>query len=140
MIPTKIRLAACSASRSPPAATRPPRSAEIDEALPNLPLPPQAELRRPRPAGRTRSRSPCGRRPAPDAVAAYYRGVFKRAGWKLVNDAKDAEGAIVLLAEQKGPPLWVRIRARADGGGTLVELVGGGGEQDSTARARAPAS
>ena len=59
----------------------------------------------------------------PDSVAGYYRGVFKSGKWKLVNEAKDAEGAIVLLAQQNGPPLWVRIHP-ADGGGSMIELSG----------------
>jgi hypothetical protein len=49
--------------------------------------------------------------------------VFKTGNWKLVNDAKDAEGATVLFARQNGPPLWVRIQA-ADGGGSTIELSG----------------
>jgi hypothetical protein len=121
MIPSKIRwlvlcatLAAC--------ADKAPKMAKLDEALPNIPLPPQ-------PSFVGRSGGPDAlqimvRSPAkPDAVADYYRGVFKTGGWKLVNEAKDAEGAIVLLAQQKGPPLWVRIHP-ADGGGSMVELSG----------------
>ena len=50
--------------------------------------------------------------------------VFKTGNWRLVNEAKDAEGAIVLLAEQDGPPLWVRIRSGRTAGGSLVELSG----------------
>ena len=60
---------------------------------------------------------------APAAVADYYRGVFKRGTWRLVNEAKDASGATVLLAEQDGPPLWVRIRP-SGATGSVVELSG----------------
>ena len=122
MIPTKIRwillcaaLAACSDKK--------PKMAELNQALPNVPLPPEARF-----VGRSGGpdalqltvRSP----EHPDSVANYYRQVFKREPWKLVNDAKDAEGAVVLFAQQNGPPLWVRIEPAANGGGTVVELSG----------------
>jgi hypothetical protein len=121
MIPSKIRwLALCAVLAA--CADKAPKVAKLNEALPNIPLPPQPSF-----VGRSGGpdalqvmvRSPA----APDSVAAYYRGVFKTGGWKLVNEAKDAEGAIVLLAQQKGPPLWVRIHP-ADGGGSMVELSG----------------
>jgi hypothetical protein len=122
MTPTKIRwlvlsvaLAAC--------ADKAPKSPKLSDALPNIPLPPQASF-----VGRSGGadalqvtvHSPA----APDAVANYYRAVFKTGNWKLVNDAKDAEGATVLFAQQNGPPLWVRIHPAADGGGSTVELSG----------------
>jgi hypothetical protein len=122
MIPSQIRyvvlclaLAAC--------ADKAPKTAELSEALPNLPLPPQ-------PSFISRAGGPDAlqltvRSPASaDSVAAYYRQVFKHGKWRLVNDAKDADGATVLLAQQNGPPLWVRIRKAEDGQGTLVELSG----------------
>jgi hypothetical protein len=122
MIPSSIRyvvlcaaLAACG--------DKTPKTAKISDALPNLPLPPQASF-----VGRAGGpdalqitvRSPA----RADVVAAYYRQVFQRGGWRLVNDAKDSEGATVLFAQQKGPPLWVRIRNAEDGRGTLVDLSG----------------
>ena len=71
-------------------------------------------------------------------MEAYYRHLFKREGWRLVNDAKDPEGAVVLFAEQNGPPLWVRIRSAEDGHGTLVDLRRGGAEEDSAAAEPSP--
>lgn len=102
---------------------KPPKMAQLNQALPNIPLPPSASF-----VGRAGGpdalqvtvRSPADA----DAVANYYRGVFKTGHWKLVNDAKDAEGATVLLAQQDGPPLWVRIRPADDGVGTVVDLSG----------------
>jgi hypothetical protein len=121
MIPSKIRcvvlclaLAACD---------RTPRAAKVSDALPNLPLPPQ-------PSFVSRAGGPDAlqvtvRSPASaDSVATYYRQLFKRGNWRLVNDVKDAEGTTVLFAEQNGPPLWVRIRNAEDGPGSLVELTG----------------
>jgi hypothetical protein len=123
MLPAKIRgsltlcllLVACR--------DRPPQTPKVGEVFPNLPLPPQASFvsRAGGPdALQFTFRSPT----PPDQVAAYYRKLFKQGGWKLVSDAKDGEGAVVLLAEQKGPPLWVRIRKSDDGQGTVVELAG----------------
>jgi hypothetical protein len=121
MIPTKIRwLVLCAALAA--CADKTPKTAKLSEALPNIPLPPEATF-----VGRSGGpdalqvtvRSTVGA----DTVANYYRGVFKTGNWKLVNDAKDAEGATVLFARQNGPPLWVRIQA-ADGGGSTIELSG----------------
>jgi hypothetical protein len=122
MIPYKIRcvvlclaLAACG--------DKPPRAARLSEAMPNLPLPPQ-------PVFVSRAGGPDAlqvtvRSPASaDSVAAYYRRVFKLGTWRLVNDAKDAEGATVLFAKQNGPPMWVRIRKAEAGSGSVVELSG----------------
>src|SRR5262245_46072407 len=122
MIPSKIRaivlcvvLAACADQR--------PKIAKMSDALPNLPLPPEASFvsRSGGPdVAQVTVRSPM----KVEEVTAYYRQVLKSGNWKLVNDAKDKDGATVLLAEQKGPPLWVRIRPAEDGRGTLVELSG----------------
>ncbi len=91
--------------------------------MPNVPLPPQATFVS-RSGGadvlQLTVRSPV----SADAVAAYYRQLFKKNGWRLVNDAKDRDGAVVIFAEQNGPPLWVRIRNAEDGRGTLVDLTG----------------
>jgi hypothetical protein len=127
MIPFRIRHAAlggvvlCLALSA--CGDKPPRTANVSEALPNLPLPPH-------PTFLERTGGPDAlqitvRTPAStDDVLAYYRRVLKQGRWRLVNDAKDSEGATVLFAQQDGPPLWVRIRSEAEGGGTLVELSG----------------
>jgi hypothetical protein len=121
MIPSKIRwLVLCAALVA--CGDKTPKMAKFNEALPNLPLPPQ-------PSFVSRSGGPDAlqvtvRSPAsPAAVADYYRAVFKTGQWKLVNEAKDADGATVLLAQRNGPPLWVRIQPR-EGGGSTVELSG----------------
>ncbi len=104
-------------------ADKAPTVAKLSDALPNIPLPPAAQFvdRTGGPdALQVTARSPA----APDVVANYYRGVFKTGNWKLVNDAKDAEGATVLFAQQKGPPLWVRIVSAGGDGGTLIQLSG----------------
>ena len=123
MIPTKIRvglaLLALVGCRD-----KAPEMAKVSDVFPNLPVPPKASVV-------SREGSPdalkltlmSNARPA--EVEAYYREVLSsRNGWRLVSDTRDAEGAIVLLAEQDGPPLWVRIQSTSDSVATVVELAG----------------
>ena len=139
MIPSRIgylilcaALAACGGEKAP-------QMAKLGDALPNLPFPPDPVV-----VGRAGGpdvlqitvRSPV----EPAEVAEYYRGVFKTGGWRLVNDARDADGATVLLAEQQGTPLWVRIRDAGREQGTLVELSGAVVEHADSAVARKPAT
>jgi hypothetical protein len=120
MIPTRIAaLALCLALAA--CGDKPAKPIEIAKALPNLPLPPQASFVS-RSAGADAAQVILRTPAAPELVVSYYRGVFKRGSWKLVNEAKDAQGATVLLANQDGPPLWVRVRG--EGTGSLVELSG----------------
>ncbi|HEX6668099.1 MAG TPA: hypothetical protein VF061_00990 [Gemmatimonadales bacterium] len=97
--------------------------AKLSDVFPNLPVPPEASV--------------VSREGSPDAlmltfmsnakpaeVEAYYREVLTRNGWRLVGDTRDAEGAVVFLAEQDGPPLWVRIQSTSDSVATMVELAG----------------
>jgi hypothetical protein len=137
MIPSRFRyvllslaLAACG--------DKPPRMAKVSETLPNLPLPPGASFvsRAGGPdALKITLRSPV----APDTLAAYYRNLLQKGNWRLVNEAKDAEGATVLLAQQDGPPLWVRIQRDGGGPGSLVELSGAVVAKSDSAAAK-PAS
>jgi hypothetical protein len=122
MIPTKIwiglavlALASCR--------DKGPEMAKVYDVFPTLPMPPAASV--------------VSREGSPDAlkltlrsrvkaakVEAYYRQTLTTNGWRLVSDARDAEGAVVLLAQQNGPPLWVRIQSTKDSVGTMVELAG----------------
>lgn len=126
MNPTHIRacfallaLMACRDEEPPPR----PAMAEAAKVFPNLPLPPQASLVR-RDGGADALKITLMSTAKVQDIEAYYRQVLTRDGWRLVNDARDREGATVLLAERDGPPLWVRIRRAEDGAGTLVELAG----------------
>jgi hypothetical protein len=102
---------------------KPPKPPELGAALPNLPLPPSPTLV-------TRSggadalmitlRSPAQAR----EVESYYQSVLTGPGWKLLKRSTDRSGVVTMLAEQDGPPLWVRIRSAPDGNGTLVDLAG----------------
>jgi hypothetical protein len=113
---------------------RKPEAPKMAEVFPNLPLPPRASFVS-RQAGEDALQltvmAPM-RRPA---VEAYYRDALSRNGWRLVNTAQDAEGALVLLAERDGPPLWVKITAADDTAWSLVEFSGA-----RTARGSKPAS
>jgi hypothetical protein len=115
-----------------------PKAARLSEAMPLLLLPPQATFV-------DRSGGPDAlqitvRSPVKAAeIAAYYRHVLQRDGWRLVSEAKDKDGATVLFAERKGPPLWIRVQEAKDGSGTLVQLSGAVMSQTDTAAAK-PAS
>jgi hypothetical protein len=122
MIPTKIRiglaLLALVGCRD-----KGPEMAQVHDVFPTLPLPPAASVV-------SREGSPDALKltlrssAKPASVEAYYRQTFTKNGWRLVSDARDAEGAVVLLAQQNGPPLWVRIQSTKDSVGTMVELAG----------------
>ena len=136
MIPTKIwaglavlALLACK--------DKGPQTAKVSEVFPRLPLPPQATV--------------VSRSGSPDAlqltlmssakvkdVEAYYRATLTKNGWRLVNDMRDRDGSVVLLAERDGPPLWVRIKSTDDSVATMVELSGA--ILADTARRAKPAS
>jgi hypothetical protein len=126
MILTRIRAlgtAALVAATLAGCGDRKPEPPKMSEVFPNLPLPPD-----PRFVSRSGGEDALQLTvltPTPRArVELYYREMLNRNGWKLVNQAKDAEGALVLLAEQKGPPLWVRIRSADDTASTYVEFSG----------------
>jgi hypothetical protein len=104
---------------SEPREVKPP---EFGQAFANLPLPPNPEL--------------VSRSGSSDALQLtvhstmdvahltdYYGQALSRNSWHLVSNIKNPDGSVVLYAEQKGPPLWVRIRPSERGGAT-VELTG----------------
>ena len=122
MIPTRIWAAAAVIALLG-CGDKPPKPPSASEALPHLPLPPNPTLVS-RDGGadvlRITVRSPAK---AAD-VESFYRRVFNGPGWTLVKQSTDKSGAVILLAEQKGPPLWVRIRSTPDSMATLVDLTG----------------
>lgn len=134
MIPPTIRyLALCIALAA--CGDKAPKVAQINDAMPNLPLPPDPSFVQ-RAAGPDALQVTVRSSASTESVAAYYRQVFKQGSWRLVNDAKDADGATVLLAQRDGPPLWVRIQADPSGQGSLVELSGAVVPRSDSAAAR----
>src|SRR5262245_18960703 len=122
MIPTRIWAAAALVALlgCGDKSAKPPSAAQ---ALPHLPLPPNPKLVS-KDGGANVLRITV-QSPAKAAdVEAFYRRVFSGPGWTLVKQSTDRSGAVILLAEQKGPPLWVRIRSTPDSAGTLVDLTG----------------
>ncbi len=123
MIPTKIwaglavlALAACK--------DKTPEMAKVADVFPNLPVPPKASVVS-RDGSADALKLTLMSNATPAEVEAYYRSVLSsKNGWKVVSDSRDAEGAVVILAEQDGPPLWVRIQSTSDSVATMVELAG----------------
>lgn len=105
------------------ACSEPKKLPEISETIPNLPLPPSADILS-REGGEDALKLEFRSTLAPDQIATYYRNVLSKAPWNLVGDTQQPDGTIALYAEQDGPPLWVTIR-KADGAtGTIVNLAG----------------
>ena len=109
-----------------------PKPPDTFAVFPHLPLPPGAKF-----VSRAGSAdalqitlfSPA----AAGAVTEYYRDVLSKGKWRLIGDLKKPDGAVVLYAEQDGPPMWVRIWPTSDGAGTMVELAGALVGKDSVA-------
>ena len=102
---------------------KPPTPPAVNQVMPNLPVPPQAQV-----VSRSGSEdallirlsTPVGT----EEIESYYRGILSREPWQLVSDTRMADGALALYAERQGPPLWVTVRKNAGGPGTIVELSG----------------
>src|SRR6185312_15285240 len=139
MLPAKIRGALVLCVLLVACRDRTPPTPKVGEVFPNLPLPPEASLVS-RAGGPDVLQLTFRSTESPDQVAAYYRKLFQQGGWKLVNDAKDPEGVVALLAERKGAPLWVRIRKSDDGHSSVVELAGAVLPKKDSTGTRKPAS
>jgi hypothetical protein len=96
---------------------------EFSRVFPNLPLPPNASVLSRTGSADALQLTLMSRVKAAD-VEAYYRSVLTRNGWRLVNDQRQRDGGVALLAELKGQPLWVRIQSTDDSIATIVELSG----------------
>lgn len=102
---------------------KPPEPPPLNEAMPDLPLPPLATVVSR--AGSEDALQITFRTPlVPDSIAAYYRAILSTGVWSLVSDSRTADGAIALYAERNGPPLWVTIRKDSTSSGTILSLGG----------------
>jgi len=122
MIPTKIwagmailALLACK--------DKGPQTPKVSQVFPNLPLPPNARVVSKSGGSDALQITLISPFKAKD-VETYYRAILSKNEWRLVNDMRDRDGAVVLFAEQNGPPLWVRIKSTDDSVATIVELAG----------------
>jgi hypothetical protein len=115
----------------------PPKSPEMSDVFGRLPVPPQAQFVS-RSGGADALQITVRTPMRPDVIATYYRTVLKSDGWKLINDAKDRGGAVVLFAQRENRPLWVRVRLDPGSGGSLVDLAGAVVAGDSVKPATAP--
>jgi hypothetical protein len=102
---------------------REPEMAKVSDVFPTLPLPPQATVVS-RSGGPEALQLTLRSSAKAKDVEAYYRALLTKSGWRLVNDMRDRDGSVVLLAQQKGPTLWVRIKSTDDSNATMVELTG----------------
>ena len=122
MIPTKIRVGLAALVLIGCRDTA-PEMARVQDVFPTLPLPPAAIMVS-REGGPEALKLTLKSHVRPAKVEAYYRETLSKNGWRLVSDTRDAQGAVVLLAEQNGQPLWVRMQSTDDSLATLVELAG----------------
>ena len=122
MIPTRIRLG-LAVLMLIGCRDEAPEMAKVQDVFPTLPLPPSASMVS-REGGPDALKLTLKSHVGPAKVEAYYRETLSKNGWRLISDTRDAEGAVVLLAHQDGPPLWVRIKGTRDSVATMVELAG----------------
>lgn len=110
---------------------RQPKPPAYNQAFSTLPLPPNPEFVSR--SGGMGALQLTFRTPAePEKVANYYRDILSKGNWRLVSDVKNRDGSIALYAEQKGPPLWVRVWKASDRPGSMVQLTGAVPTKDST--------
>jgi hypothetical protein len=96
---------------------------EFSRVFPNLPLPPNASVVSRSGSADALQITLMSQAKAKD-IETYYRAVLTKNGWRMVNDQRDRDGGVALLADLKGQPLWVRIRSTDDSVATIVELSG----------------
>ena len=101
----------------------PAKQPKVSEAFPELPVPPGGEAVS-RSAGEDAVQLRFSSPVSPDTVALYYQTIFSKDPWRLMSDTKTADGGRVLLAQNKGTPLWVTIRKADGASGSTVDLMG----------------
>lgn len=114
---------------------RGPKLPRMADAMPNVFLPPGAELVS-REGSADAIQLTLRSSDSPSKVADYYRSMLTRNGWRLLSDVKARDGGVTLYAESNGPPLWVRVWSDSAGGATMVQLAGAVVRKDSAKAAR----
>ncbi len=101
----------------------PPKIPRINEALPQMPLPPDPGFVSK--SGSTDALQIVVRTPlTPAQTLAFYRDTLGKAPWHLVSDEAIPDSGRALYAERDGPPLWVTIKPLPGGTGSIVSLSG----------------
>ncbi len=131
--PTVILLAALATAAAACGKDK-PHPPELNQVLPNLPLPPNAAIVS-REGGEEALQFTFISGWNQDRVANYYRQTLSRGPWTLVNDTRMSDGTVALYAERNGPPLWVTIRPDSLGRGSYVTLAGARSKSDTLAPA-----
>jgi hypothetical protein len=129
LLAVALLLGACGDAPDPPPEP-PPTPPKMSEAMPDVLLPPGAELLS-RSGGSDAIQLTLRSDQDAARVADYYRGVLTRGEWRLVSDVTSQDGAITLYAEQDGPPLWVRVWSDSGQAGSMVQLAGAVVRRDS---------
>lgn len=110
-----LLLAACTAEKEP--------VVKIGEALPNIPLPPNATLIS-RELGTDAVQFRLKSQRDVEGVTEYYRSVLTVAPFSLVSDSKTGAG-YTLYAEQKDQPsIWITVMPDSATGGSFVDIAG----------------
>ena len=123
MIPSKIWAGLVVVTLVACADEKPVELPEFSRVFPNLPIPPNASVVS-RSGGADALQLTLMSQNKAREIEAYYRTVLTRNGWRLVNDQRDRDGGVALLAELKGQPLWVNIKSTEDSVATIVRLAG----------------
>ena len=123
MIPSKIWVGLAVLTLVACTDEKPVQLPELSKVFPNLPIPPNASVVS-RSGGADALQITLMSGAKVGEVEKYYRSVLTRNGWRMVNDQRDRDGAVALLAERKGQPLWVRIKSTDDSVSTIVQLAG----------------
>jgi hypothetical protein len=115
----------------------PPKSPEVADVFPNLPLPPGAKFVSR--AGSSDALQLTMFTPSQSThVVEYYRDVLSKGRWRLVSNQKNPDGKVIMYAEQDGPPIWISVWPTTDSAGTMVQLAGAVLARDSVKAAANP--
>ena len=96
---------------------------QLGEAIPNFPLPPDGKVVA-HSGGSNALQFQFVSPQSTEAMAQYYRGLFGKPPWKLINDVKMADGSVSFYTVAEAHPLWVTIRPGPGGTGSQIDVIG----------------
>ncbi|MEO5825263.1 MAG: hypothetical protein ABIR59_05195 [Gemmatimonadales bacterium] len=115
-------LVACKGSDAKPAALEGP---PLEEVLPNIPFPPNAEPVASERADKALKLVFASSSPS-DSVVAYYRTVLAAAPYRLINEGMSGN-ITSFYVEQDGPSMWVTVQP-VDINNSMVTIAGAQGD------------